>query len=189
MSVYIGVIAEDSSDVDVVDELIKKMHVRKKYSIKKFLGHGSGKIRGKCIQWAGNLRTRGCSILIVVHDLDEYVLSDLESHFRTELVNCPIPKHIVVIPIREIEAWLLSDNLAIKKALNLKENIAPIANPQLEIDPKRKLRDLIYIKSGKTKRYVNTSDNRKIASELDLEKVRICPSFLPLESFVQKNLN
>ncbi len=58
MSNHIGVIAEDNSDVEVVRELIKKIVPDKKFSINSFVGHGCGKIQGKCFQWAGALKTK-----------------------------------------------------------------------------------------------------------------------------------
>ena len=188
MSNSIGVIAEDNSDVDVVDELIKKIVPRNTYSIKRFVGHGCGKIQGKCFQWARNLKTRGCSTLIVVHDLDDKILAELQTQLRQALNICPIPKHIIVIPIREIEAWLLSDNLAIQRAMNLRNKVPRIADPSSVVDPKSKLEEIVHLRSGKTKRYLNSVHNQKIAAELDLANVRRCTSFLPLENFVLQNI-
>jgi hypothetical protein len=188
MSAIIGVIAEDISDIDVLDELIKKILPQVKYSIKHFVGHGCGKIRGKSFQWAVVLKTKGCSTLIVLHDLDQHDLSVLRTQLSQALSNCPIPKNVIVIPIREIEAWLISDSLAIQKAMKLNGSIPPFPNPEELIDPKKKIGDVVYLRSGKTKRYLNSAHNRKIAAELDLANVRKCSSFLPLEEFVLGNI-
>lgn len=188
MSNQIGLIAEDDSDVDVIDELIRKLVPHKTYSIKKYLGHGCGKIRGKCFQWATDLGARGCTMLILLHDLDNRATRELEFQLRQALTPCPITKNIIVIPIREIEAWLLSDSIAIKKAMNLRHAVARIPDPQSITDPKKKLGDIVYLRSDKTKRYVNAVHNRKIAAELDLRNVRRCSSFLPLEDFLTQNI-
>jgi hypothetical protein len=189
MSAIIGVIAEDDSDVEIVDELIKKILPQKRYSIKSFVGHGCGKVRGKCFQWANVLKTKGCSKLILLHDLDEHNFTSLNNQLCTALKNCSIPKHIVIIPIKEVEAWLLCDNQAIKRAMKLRENVPPVANPQAILDPKKKLGEIIYLRSGKTKRYLNSAHNRKIAAELNLASVRkCCTSYLPLERFVLENI-
>ncbi len=188
MSTLIGVIAEDNSDIDVVDEFIRKIVPKKKYIIKSFVGHGCGKVRGKCFQWAGVLKTKGCSCLILLHDLDEHDLPSLNTHLCQVLAHCSISKHVVIIPIREIEAWLLSDNKAIKKAMNLVRDVPRISNPQEIVDPKRKLGETIYLLSDKTKRYLNSVHNRKIAAAVELVNVRRCSSFLPLESFLIDNL-
>lgn len=188
MSMIVGLIAEDISDIEVVDEIIKKIQPQIKYSIKYFIGHGCGKIRGKCFQWAGFLKAKGCSTLIVVHDLDQNELKGLNTKLSQALANCSISKNVIVIPIREIEAWLISDSLAIQTAMKLREKIPVIPNPEELIDPKKKLGEIIYLRSGKTKRYINSAHNRKIAAELDLDNVRRCASFLPLEKFILGNI-
>ncbi len=184
----IGIIAEDKCDVDVIAELVSKIVPGKRFSTKHFLGHGCGKIKGKCFIWAQVLKNRGCSTLILLQDLDEHEYSVLHRKLSAELRNCALPKNIVIIPIREIEAWLLSDNQAIRRAMKLINNIAEISNPEEIIDPKRKLNEIVYLKSGRTKRYLNTAHNKKIAAELELENVRKCSSFIPLERFILDNL-
>lgn len=188
MSATVGVIAEDNSDVEVLKELIKKILPNVKFSMKHFVGHGCGKIIGKCYQWAGVLKTKGCSTLIVLHDLDQRDLGVLNSELNQALANCAIPKNTIVIPIREIEAWLISDSLAIQKAMNIHESIPPFPNPEEIMDPKKKISEVVYLRSGRTKRYINSVHNRKIAAELDLANLRRCSSFLPLEEFVLSNI-
>ncbi len=188
MSNCIGVIAEDNSDVEVVNEIIKKIAPNKRYSIKSFVGHGCGKIQGKCFQWAGVLKTKGCSLLIMLHDLDDRLLDELDTSLRQTLKNCTIPKHIVVIPVKEIEAWLLTDNLAIQRAFKLNKKVERISNPEIIADPKRKLDEIVRLRSGSTKRYINSVHNQKIAAEIELVNLRRCSSFRPLENFLIQNL-
>ena len=111
----IGVIAEDISDVEVIRALLAKKAAGSPFTIDKFVGHGCGKIRGKCCQWATTLSRQGCNFLIVLHDLDNKPLSQLSSDLRTALLPSPISKHVIAIPVRSIEAWLLSDNAAIQR--------------------------------------------------------------------------
>lgn len=187
MTYRVGVIAEDSSDVEVVYELITKITPNKRFKIRKFVGNGCGKIRGKCNQWALQLMREGCTLLVVMHDLDNRVLSELEIQLEKAINPCPIKKYVLIIPIKEIEAWLLSDNVAIQIALSLKQKISHIANPEAINDPKKLLGEIIYLKSDKTKRYV-VSDNRKIAHKIELQNIRRCSSFLPLERFIRTHL-
>ncbi len=186
MSNSVGIIAEDESDVDVVKELIKKIVPDKRFSVHFFVGHGCGKIRGKSFQWAINLKKKGCSTLIVLQDLDNNKINNLRSQLCKTLKNCAIKNHIVVIPIREIEAWLLSDSHAIRLAMNLPMEIESIEDPQLVEDPKKKLGELIYHRSGNKKHYVNSVHNQKIAQYVDIVEIRKCESFLPLEGFVHE---
>ena len=187
MTNKIGVIAEDDTDVDVVRELIGKIARGKTFSIKKFAANGCGKLIGKCYQWSVQLKSRGCETLIVLHDLDERQEGQLRQQLENTLNTSPIKKRVVIIPIKEIEAWLLSDHLAIEKAMNLKQKVEKVANPQSIADPKKYLGDLIYLKSGKVKRYL-TSDNPKIAQKVEINNMRRCSSFLPFENFIRTNL-
>ena len=70
-SVKIGIIAEENNDADVMYELTCKMIKEEYFSFRKFAAHGCGKLLRKCSAWAENLLTRGCSFLIIVHDLDK----------------------------------------------------------------------------------------------------------------------
>src|ERR1700722_9838032 len=106
---YIGVIAEDDSDIAVIDALVGKL-AKAPYVIRPVSANGCGKIIGKCRGWAQNLRDRGCQCLLIVHDLDLRNITQLNEQLRASLEPSPISPHIVVIPVREIEAWLLADH-------------------------------------------------------------------------------
>ena len=80
-SLKIGVIAEEKNDVEVLYELTCKIINEREFSFKQFVGHGCGKLRRKCGAWAVNLLRRGCTHLVVVHDLDKRN----ESELRAEL--------------------------------------------------------------------------------------------------------
>lgn len=184
MSRSIGVIAEDHSDIEVIRELVPRITGGRRYKLKTFVGHGCGKIKGKCKQWAADLRTRGCSALIILHDLDNKTSVVLENELRQALNPSPISKHAIVIPMQMIEAWLLSDMEAIKKVFNLPTVPNSIPNPESIFDPKAKLEQLVYLSSGKKKRYTNTIHNGVIAAEVCLDRLRTCTSFSPLEQFI-----
>lgn len=187
MNYKIGVIAEDDTDVAVVRELINKMVRGKAFSIKKFSANGCGKLIGKCYQWSVQLKARGCQLLLVLHDLDQRQEHQLRQQLEDALKSSPISKRAVVIPVREIEAWLLSDHNAIEKAMNLKQKVERVPNPQSIADPKKYLGEIIYLKSGKIKRYL-TSDNFKIAQKIDLANIRKCSSFISFEKFITANV-
>jgi hypothetical protein len=184
----IGVIAEDKSDVEVVEILIAKIRPSRRFSVKYFVGHGCGRIRSKCRGWATDLSLRKCELLILVHDLDCADLFDLSQELTSALRPCPINSHLVVIPVREIEAWLLTDPNAIRDGLNLRSTPSRIANPEAILDPKRKLREIIESGSQGRKVYINTIHNTKIAQYLALNKLRACQSFRPLEVFCARHI-
>ena len=113
----IGVIAEDSSDIDVVKELILKLKSPRSFCVRHFVGNGCGKLRNKCRAWANQLHLNGCSALLFIHDLDRNKPAKLRTDLTAALTPCPIVKHVIVIPIEEIEAWLMCDASAFKKFL------------------------------------------------------------------------
>ena len=188
MGLKVGVIAEDDSDVDVFKILVEKISGRQNFKVKKFVGGGCGRIKRKCLQWAKNLKLQGCKVVVLMHDLDNKDINKLKSELLKAFNPCPIKDNLIVIPIQEIEAWLLSDEDAIYTALNLKLKVRTIPNPESVFDPKKKLREIIYIKSGKTKHYLNTKHNKKIATCLNLERIRRCNSYIPLEDFIKEKL-
>jgi hypothetical protein len=158
--ISVGIIAEDHSDVDVVAALIRKVG-RKPFQVRQIVGNGCGKIIGKCRAWATNLQNQGCRYLFVVHDLDTRILDSLRSDLVSALVPFPFSFYLIVIPVREIEAWLLADHVAIEKAMKIKETLKAISNPEAIQRPKEYLADLVYRKSKHKKRYVNAVHNVK----------------------------
>ncbi len=187
MITRIGVIAEDVSDIDVLSELVGKI-TNHTYVIRKFVGYGCGKIKRECNRWARNLKEQNCSVLILMHDLDERDLPELKKELVDALYPSPIRNNIIAIPVKEIEAWLLSDEDAIRQGMNLRSKVSRIPNPEGIHRPKEHLGRLVEQRSGGTKHYLNTVHNRRIASALTVEKVRRCKSFLPLEQFIMKNI-
>lgn len=189
MSKKVGVIAENTSDVQVIKILINKILNHKRHKVIPNPCNGHGKIMGKCKAYASDLKARGCGYLILVHDLDEKVLKGLQVALQSALMPCPIQKHIIVIPIKEIESWLLSDGLAIKKTFNLKKEPKEITNPETIKDPKEKLEEVVRFYSEKNKFYHNTVHNGKIAEQIRIHKINKCSSFIPFLRFVQHNLS
>ncbi len=188
MNNRIGVIAEDKSDVEVIEALIYKITPGKQFTIRKFVAHGCGKIIGKCQAWATALRNQQCRLLIVLHDLDDRNQRQLRQRLHQALTPCPIERHTIIIPVKEIEAWLLCDNQAIQRAFNLRDEIPVVNEPESIIDPKKKIEELVYSRSQKTKRYINTLHNKKIATLIEISYLKRCQSFIPLEQFIRQNL-
>jgi hypothetical protein len=106
----------------------------------------------------------------VVHDLDRnkttMELNDenqLRARLEKVLINNPITYKSIIIPIEELEAWLLSDRAS---------------NPEKIINPKNELRKL--------DRNYRTADNTKIAEKITIDHIaRQCPSFKPLQEFLK----
>jgi hypothetical protein len=186
----VGIIAEDDSDVETVAILIHRLANNQKIGIRRTVGHGCGKIHRKCNAWANNLKQRGCNYLVVIHDLDRKQLNTLYDDIKGALYPCPIKRHVICIPIQELEAWLLSDPVAIQTALNLGTLPKVVGILEYIDSPKEYLGKLIDKTSQGSKVYINTQHNALIAAEVSMDSTRTkCPSFVPFYNFVQSNLS
>ena len=184
MSSTIGIIAEDKSDICVVNEILERYYSSNSYSIKKYVGNGCGKLRQKCASWADNLIKRGCDYVLVFHDLDRNKETVLRKLLEDKLNETSINDYLIIIPIEEMEAWLLSDPLAIKKTFGLARVPRVISNTETIESPKEYLRNLVW-KAGKV-RYLNTAHNVKIAKNVSLKNYRRCKSFTPLDKYLRE---
>lgn len=182
MSTKIGVIAEENNDVEVLYELTSKIINEKDFAFSKFIGHGCGKLRRKTSSWAFNLLDRGCSHLVILHDLDDHDEGKLRTTLKKLIKGLDFVGFIILIPIFEIESWLLCDSDAIKKVFNLKNNPKLPWNPEAVRDPKKHLRDLVWTKCRK--RYLNTIHNKKIAKEIQIHKMSKLKSFSGYPKFL-----
>jgi len=183
----LGLIVEDESDSDVLKALISKI-AKKRYRVRRVKADGCGKMEAKAKRWAESLHLQGCSLLLLVRDLDHHDKESLQRSMTDALSPCPIRVHLVVIAVREIEAWLLADHEAITRGIGLHKPVGKQSNPEAIVDAKSRLKKVILERSLGTKRYLNTIDNAKIAKHAKLSQLRRCNSFLPFERFIRANL-
>jgi hypothetical protein len=174
-------------DVKVIDQLIKKA-AKGPYQLRSFAAGGCGKIVGKAHAWAQNLRDQGCRYLVLVHDLDFARVARLRIALEKAIGTSPISPYLIVIPVREIEAWLLADHEAIKKAMKLTGPVNKIANPEGLQNPKEHLGRLIYIRSDHKKRYINAIHNVQIAAACSGANLNRCASYVPFQQFIRQNI-
>jgi hypothetical protein len=182
--VALGIIAEDNSDVEVLHEIAKAILHPKKFGIKRFVGNGCGRLRRKCRAWAANLVRQGCPWIIVAHDQDQYDESKLRHELEQVIAPVNARASVVLIPIREIEAWLMYDSHALRLAFNGGSNLRVPGDPESIYDPKKALRDLIW--RAYKKDYVSTIHNGKIASKIDCSRLRKSKSFARYPAFLNQ---
>lgn len=183
MSRKIGVIAEDASDVEVITEILAKYMVRNTFSVKSMIGHGCGRIKQKCDSWSRLLFKRGCEHVFLFHDLDRDNECNLRKLLEKKLSPQEVPNSLIVIPIEELEAWLLSDTKAIQYVFSLPKCPKKISNCESVSSPKEHLAKMVL--SG-GKRYVNTIHNKKISERVSLENLKRCPSYAEFDNYLVK---
>ena len=186
MSKKVGLIAEDNSDIEVVIEILAKYMKKCDFSTKKFVGQGCGKLKQKCQSWAENLLEQGCDHVLIFHDLDGNDEKQLRLLIEKKVSKKKFPNSCIVIPIQELEAWLLSDRNAIQSVFNLKKMPPQIKNCEIINSPKEHLRDIVW--SLGQKRYINTTHNKKIAERLSLDNLKRCSSFRPLDIYIKEKI-
>ena len=180
----IGIIAEDDSDVAVLREITLALLKPRRIGFKQFVGNGSGKLRRKCRAWAVNLVKQGCPWIVVVHDLDLHQEPTLRADLTTAIAPAGAKASVVLIPKREIEAWLLYDAAAIATAFHEIKFVALPGDPESLLDPKKHMRELIRKKYRKD--YLTTIHNPMIARHIDLSLLNTSKSFAPHPKFVVK---
>ena len=185
---YVGIIAEDESDVDAMRVLIERIAESESICIKKFVGKGCGKIKRKCNSWASTLKAKRCQCLILIHDLDKNHQTELKKQIEDALSPCPINPYLICIPVEELEAWLLADPDAIYAALNLDKIPKIPHNPESIKSPKEHIGTLVKRCSSNQKIYINTKHNKTIAEKLNIDKAKHCKSFIPFYQFVITNI-
>lgn len=183
LSKTFGLIAEDNSDIEVLKEIFAKFFEQSEFSTKKFVGNGCGKLRNKCGVWSENLFRRGCDYVFVFHDLDRNDYSELKRSLESKVCPKAHPNSLIVIPVEELESWLLSDAAAIQKVFRLSTEPKVRNNVEAIESPKEYLGSLIW-RSGK-KKYLNTVHNKKIASATNIESLRKCKSFMRFSDYIE----
>lgn len=181
----IGIIAEDDSDVEVLKILTKKL-TKRRFSTSQFTGKGCGPLKRKTPGWCKALAHKGCQSVVLVHDLDRNKSVELRKQLELILSSVDMEHKFVVIPAEELEAWLLCDPDALKKAMNLTKLPKKIHHPEAIVAPKERMETIVKSHSkGQSKQYVNTVHNRLIAGETDVAKILAgCPSFSHFQAFI-----
>src|SRR5262249_40750824 len=140
--IKIGVIAEEENVVEVLYELTCKLIRENAFSFTRFIGHGCGKLRNKCRAWAAALVRRGCTHLMVSHDCDGGEPNALRALLEAEVKDSGSRFAIILIPVEELEAWLLADPDALQTVFRMQRRPKVPATPERLPDPKKFLERL-----------------------------------------------
>lgn len=185
MSKVIGVICEDKSDLEVLDEIFQKYMKYSEYKLKKFIGYGCGKIESKCDSWVQDLIGQGCNYIIVVRDLDDENELELNQRLTKKIDSKASEPWVLVVPVREMEAWLLTGATVLKNVFKLSKIPKIHSNPETYPDPKKVIADIVRkYRINKNVSYSNATHNPLIAQKLSLAQIRKCKSYKVLDKFI-----
>jgi hypothetical protein len=181
-----GVIGEHRSDVETLTILIRRIAGNSSIRVKRVGYNGCAELRRKGARQLENLARLGCTRFVVCHDADGPDAKPRRDDVE-RLITKPagVQDCCIVIPVQEIEAWLLADLPAAK---NIFTGWVPptIANPESIASPKEYLTHLS--KAGLTKpRYHHATHNVQLAEYISIDRVQgACPSFRTLFAFVRQ---
>jgi hypothetical protein len=155
-------------------------------------------VKGRGFSGAGNLLNcgaaelrflsrAGCVKLIVCYDADGRDPAARRDEVIRKIVKpSGVGDCCVVIPVQEIEAWILADLDCLTKIFKFKVwNPKPYDSPELVPKPSDEL--IRYCRELKPipREYLKTAHNPRAAEHLDFVVVRRkCPSFRVLQDFV-----
>jgi Domain of unknown function (DUF4276) len=181
-----GIIAEDDSDAKVVSVLIRSLIGNPRYPVLHFGYCGGGDLLKNGYQQLRAFRDQGCDRFVVCHDADgpDYSIKYTEV-MQKVIVRSGIDKGFcVVIPVQELEAWILADIEAVSNVITGWRPLPINGNPEGITNPKeRLLRE--SRKNNKKPRYDTGTHNPQVAKYLRVNQVRQrCPSFERLAFFV-----
>lgn len=181
-----AVIAEDKSDVETLTTLIRRIAESNSVSVSGKGYSGCSEMLRKGARQLKQFHAVGrARRYVVCYDSDR---DDPAKRYRDLMDKVIRPSGIhapicALIPVQEIEAWILADVKAVTKVITGWVPDRDILHPETINDPKEYLERMS--RNDQRPRYSHATHNSKIAKYLDLGLLRTkCPSFEPLFNIV-----
>lgn len=180
-----GIIGEDRSDVATLKVLVKRLADNPRLTVKTKGYSGSGEMLRKGATQIALFQSQRLERFIVCHDADG---PDPEPNRERVWQRIVRPSGLtdeccVVVPVQELEAWILADIECAEKVIP-SWRPRPVDNPEGIPNPKEYLERLSR-NSKQRPRYTHGVHNERMAQHLDLRKVEAkCLSFRVLARFV-----
>ena len=181
-----AVLAGDRTDAEALVELIKKISGQPNATVLRKGFKGCGNLNGKAWSQIISFAKRGATWFIICHDSDGKPPGKVRENFYPGIGGKKKFKHVhrIVVPVQELEAWIIADEVAINAAIPWLE-IEPVNQPEQLENPKEWLVRKSRVISSR-RRYIPAFHNAQVAKHLDIDKVmKKCNSFRELVDFVR----
>jgi hypothetical protein len=137
-----------------------------------------------------------CDLLFIHRDAEKVSLEKRACEIRVALTGIASPPVICVVPVRMQEAWLLFDEIAIRKAAGNPRGKVPLNTPTMDMveslpDPKQRLYELLSLASGYSGRNMKRLRPNRRAHDVPkfiktFAPLRSLPAFRYLEEELKK---
>ncbi|HVX84630.1 MAG TPA: DUF4276 family protein [Phycisphaerae bacterium] len=180
----VAVLGEDRSDAESLVELVRNISGRQNQTVFRKGFSGCAELRRKALSHLRLFQQKGCTRFIVCHDADRSSPEHIRRLVRAALGREFMDTCFIAVPVQELEAWLIADRCAIKRAIPSMD-IDEVRQPEMIDSPKEWLLEASRGRNSKPL-YSPTTFNPKVAAFLDPNMVASkCPSFSVLKDFVQ----
>lgn len=182
-----GILGEDDSDVKTLKTIIRRIVNNNSIPIKGRGYDGCDEMLRKGAKDLKAMWAAGRRKFIVCLDADGPDPEPARATVRQKIVK---PSQLddaccIVVPVEEIEAWILADLDAVRRVISKFPQHHPIASPENVPNPKEHLERLSKDSRG-IRLYEHSIHNEKVAMHLDLGLVKSkCHSYQPFENFVR----
>jgi hypothetical protein len=189
-TVRFAILGEDDSDAETLKILVRRVAENERLPVYTKGYNGCAQLMRKGARDVAALAEEGWHRFVIAHDADR-----MTAEARHAAVWARVVKRsqampgccCVVVPVEELEAWILADVEAVTKEWPAWRP-KPVASPERIESPKEHLERLSRDAQHRP-RYSHKTHNPVIAPHLDLAMVeRKCPSFCVLSRFVRENL-
>lgn len=178
-----GILGESASDAMALTVLVKRIARDPRLTVRSKGYRCAGDLCNKGAAQLRDFARDGLTRFIVCHDADGPDPGPSHTRVLEKVVKPAGVPCCIVVPVEEIEAWILADLSAVTKVFTGWRPDS-ITAPERVKNPKEHLTRLA-LRHGR--RYRPPLHNEQIARHIDLDVVaRKCPSFRPLVAFVQR---
>ncbi len=181
-----AILTEDRSDAESLTVLVRRIRNEPKSSILSKGFSGCGELCRKAWSHIRTFADRGATRFIVCHDADGTDPQEIRNKVEGAIKDRgPVDhEYCIVVPVQELEAWIIADENAIRKTIPTFV-LKAVSRPESINSPKEWL-----VKESRRGRsrplYVPTIHNSKVLQHTDLLKLgKKCPAFIPLKTFVE----